>query len=438
MQIDLSKFIAPNQTVAVAVSGGVDSVALLYYMLSQAEKYHIKIVAVNVEHGIRGQASKDDTNFVESLCAKLGVKLYKYSVDSLLKAKSDKLSLEEAARILRYDCFFDLISKGCCDKVATAHHLSDNFESVILNLFRGTGLKGVSGIESNYNDKIIRPFLSVSKHQIQVYAKAQNLSFVTDQTNFDDDYTRNNIRLNLTPIIKQIFPEAEKSVYRFSEIAKAENQYIEEQSQKALTLYDDCAEIALPLHDALICRCVISAFKHLGIKKDWEKVHIDAVCSLKSAKNGTTLELKNNVCAVKEYQKIVIYKSFNATSTELPFSLGNLTFLNYQLNVQAVNSQVDLKDGFYADLDKIPTSAVIRTKKDGDKFTKFGGGSKSLGDFLTDKKVPLRIRNNLPLVADGKEILFIFGIAISDKIKVTENTEKIIKFTIEENYEQKF
>ena len=170
MQIDLSKFLAPNQTVAVAVSGGVDSVALLYFMLSQAEKYHIKIVAVNVEHGIRGQASKDDTNFVESLCAKLGVKLYKYSVDSLLKAKSDKLSLEEAARILRYDCFFDLISKGCCDKVATAHHLSDNFESVILNLFRGTGLKGVSGIESNYNDKIIRPFLSVSKHQIQDYA----------------------------------------------------------------------------------------------------------------------------------------------------------------------------------------------------------------------------------------------------------------------------
>ena len=438
MQIDLSKFLAPNQTVAVAVSGGVDSVALLYYMLSQAEKYHIKIVAVNVEHGIRGQASKDDTNFVESLCAKLGVKLYKYSVDSLLKAKSDKLSLEEAARILRYDCFFDLISKGCCDKVATAHHLSDNFESVILNLFRGTGLKGVSGIESNYNDKIIRPFLSVSKHQIQVYAKAQNLSFVTDQTNFDDDYTRNNIRLNLTPIIKQIFPEAEKSVYRFSEIAKAENQYIEEQSQKALTLYDDCAEIALPLHDALICRCAINAFKHLGIKKDWEKVHIDAVCALKSAKNGTTLELKNNVCAVKEYQKIVIYKSFNATAKELPFSLGNLTFTKYQLNVQAVNSQVDLKDGFYADLDKIPNSAVIRTKKDGDKFTKFGGGSKSLGDFLTDKKVPLRIRNNLPLVADGKEILFIFGIAISDKIKVTENTEKIIKFTIEENYEQEF
>ena len=167
-------------------------------------------------------------------------------------------------------------------------------------------------------------------------------------------------------------------------------------------------------------------------------MHIDAVCALKSAKNGTTLELKNNVCAVKEYQKIVIYKSLNATSTELPFSLGNLTFAKYQLNVQAVNSQVDLKDGFYADFDKIPTSAIIRTKKDGDKFTKFGGGSKSLGDFLTDKKVPLRIRNNLPLVADGKEILFIFGIAISDKIKVTKNTEKIIKFTIEENYEQKF
>jgi len=191
MQINLGEFLHKNQTVAVALSGGSDSMALLDYMLANAEKYSINVIALNVEHGIRGQDSIDDTNFVKNYCDKNNVKLITYTVDCVKKASEEKLSLEQAGRILRYQCFYDAIDKGLCDKVATAHHQKDNVESVLFNLFRGTGIKGVCGIEKNFQDKIIRPFLDVSKSQIEEYIKERKIPFVTDKTNCDADYSRN-------------------------------------------------------------------------------------------------------------------------------------------------------------------------------------------------------------------------------------------------------
>ena len=157
MNTDLSIFIKQNEIVAVALSGGEDSVALLHFLLSRSSLLGFKVIALNVEHGIRGEDSLSDTNFVKELCRRLNVELICYSVDSLSKAQTDKLSVEQAARALRYECFYRAIAEGKCDKVATAHHRRDNVESVLFNLFRGSGLKGVSGITPCYDGKIIRP-----------------------------------------------------------------------------------------------------------------------------------------------------------------------------------------------------------------------------------------------------------------------------------------
>lgn len=433
MQVNLDTLLGKNETIAIALSGGADSVALLHYMLSVAELYPVKIIALNVEHGIRGEASKSDTEFVAELCKKLNVELLRYEVDSPAYAKEQKLTLEQAARALRYNCFYDAINSGKCDKIATAHHLSDNAESVLLNLFRGTGLKGVTGIEENFENKIIRPFLGVEKSEILEYVKENGLSFVTDKTNFDDEFTRNHIRLNVMPEIKKAFPEAEKSISRFCSITKLENDYIEEQAKNALTIKDDCVQISLPLHPALIARCSIIAMQKLGTLKDWEKAHVDAIQALSRSANGTKIDLKNNLSAIKEYDKIVIYKNSLKFENELAFTLGSVQFNDLILEILPVNNTVSLKDGFFADADKVPATAIIRTKRDGDKFTKFGGGTKKLNDYLTDKKVPLRLRDNLAVIANGNDILAIFGLAISDKIKVDENTKKIVTFNIKDN-----
>ncbi len=428
MLVDLKNIVSENDTIAVALSGGSDSMALLHYMLEYSKKFPINVIAINVEHGIRGESSLSDTEFVKSFCKKNNVPLLLYKVDCIKKSKQEKLSLEQSARILRYDCFFDALSSKKCDKIATAHHLKDNAESVLFNLFRGTGIKGLKGITENFDDKIIRPFLTVSKEEIENYVKENNIPFVTDQTNFDDDYTRNFIRLQIIPKIKEIFPNFEQSVKRLSDSVKSDDDFLEQQADKFLSLLNNKAEIKIPSHYSIFARAEIKALKHLGVKKDWEKIHIDDAFSLSNKKNGASINLLNNITAIREYDKIAFYLNTQQTETVLPFQEGKFLFSGKTYNIEKVNSY-NLKDGLYIDLDKIPKTAIIRNKKDGDIFTKFGGGTKKLNDYLTDKKIPLKTRNDIPLLADGKEILAIFNVEISDRVKIDGNTKKIIKLS---------
>lgn len=426
MQISLDKFISKNETIAVAVSGGGDSMALLHYILNQSKKYLFNVIAINVEHGIRGKQSISDTNFVISYCKDNNIPLLTYSVDCVEFAQNNKLSLEQAGRVLRYQIFNRAITEGKCDKVATAHHLQDNVESVLFNLFRGTGLKGLSGIDDNFEDKIIRPFLTISKKEINDYLTEFDIPHVVDQTNFDDKYTRNAIRLNILPEIEKVFPEAQNSISRFSEIAKLENDYMHAETLKSINLMSDKVEINLPIHPAILSRATVLALKHLGVEKDWEKAHIDSIINLVSLQNSKRVDLKNNVFAVKEYDKICFYKSAVKTDLAIPFTLGEFDFLGKTLVIEKANPS-DLKNGLFLDLDKIPKNAVIRTRKNADVFTKFGGGTKSLNDYFTDKKVPLFERDTLPLIAVDNQVLAIFNIAVSDKVKVDKNTKIIIE-----------
>lgn len=427
MRVDLTKFSLNSKVVAVALSGGSDSMALLCYLQSESKNYGFSVVALNVEHGIRGLESLSDTQFVTSYCEKAGIPLLSYSVNAPKKASEEKLSIEQAARILRYECFFDAINGGKCDVVATAHHLRDNLESVLINLFRGTGLKGVCGIKHDYKNKIIRPFLGVSKTEIEEYIKENSIPFVNDSTNFSDQYTRNAVRLNVLPSIKQIFPEVEKSVLRFCEIASEDDAYLEEQAQKILHLDDDKAQIDLPAHNALLSRACVKALNALGVEKDWEKVHLDSVKALCVGQNGNRIDLPCNITAVKEYDKITFYKGFSPVLDQFEFGVGDFVFGSQNYSVKKVDIPENLKGGFYIDQDKVPKSAVIRIRKDGDKIKKFGGGTKSLNDFYTDLKLPLYKRDCLPVLADGNDVLAIFGVAISDKIKVDSSTKTCLQ-----------
>ena len=426
MQIDLSKYLTPTDTVAVAVSGGSDSVALLHYMLVKSKEYHFKVIALNVEHGIRGKDSIFDSLFVKNLCKEWGVKLLNYSVDSVKKAKEEKLSIEESARALRYGCFYDALDKGLCTLVATAHHKSDNAETVLFNLFRGTSPAGATGIPQ-VKDKIIRPFLSVSKEEIENYIKDNDLPFVTDQTNFDDGYTRNYIRLNVLPEIKKIFPEVENSIYRFSETAKIEQDYLYQVCLSVVKVEGELVKILLPQHPAILSRATVKALKLLGVKKDWEKAHVDAVVNLANAKNGTKISLKDGVMAAKEYDVLTFYKQSDKIIDQKPFSIGATIIGEKTVMIEKTDMPKDLKSGFYLDLDKVPPTAVIRFKRGGDLFTKFGGGTKPLAEYFTDEKIPLRERDSIPVIADENNVLAIVGIAISQKVKVDKTTTNIIE-----------
>ncbi len=432
MQVDLKKFFNHGDTVAVAVSGGSDSMSLLYYMLENSHLYHLNIVAINIEHGIRGESSVSDSMFVKNYCETHGIPIYTFTVDSLKKAEQDKISIEQAARILRYECFQKLLADGKCDKIATAHHLSDNTESVLFNLFRGTGPSGLTGIKAVREDKIVRPFVNISKEEIDKYVESNQIPFVTDETNLSTEYTRNFIRHKIVPKIKKIFPEFDHSIKRLSDITAQENAYLDEQAEQMVKSTDFGAIITLPCHPVLLARATIVALKGLGISKDWEKIHVDEVVALANKDNGAKLNLPKNITAFKEYDKISFSKATLVIEKEIPFALGQFNFNGIKINIQQEKTEnINLTEGLFADYSKIPKTATIRTKRECDLFTKFGGGTKSLGDYLTDKKIPQRLRNSLPLIADGKEILVIIGVAVSDNVKVDNTTEKILSFTSE-------
>ena len=421
-----------GKTVAVAVSGGADSMALLHFTANFCVRFRIKAVALNVEHGIRGESSIRDSAFVKDYCAHHNIPFFEYKVDALKKAKTDKIPVEQAARILRYECFSDAVKNGKCDAVFTAHHSSDNLESVLFNLFRGTGIKGLTGIR-DYNNVIYRPFIKVSKAEILEYVKQHDIPFVDDETNFCDDYTRNFLRLNVIPKIKEVFPEAEKSVLRLTETLKAEDEFLETLAKDALTKSNDGYYIPLSAPRPVMARAIIIALKNLGLIRDYEKVHVDDVCTLVEKENGKTIYLPLNIKAAKEYDKITIFKEPPRESETActPFTLG-LHALNGRTITASLYERVfgeELKKGLFADLDKIPETAVIRFRRKGDRFTKFGGGTKSLADYFTDRKIPLKDRDKIVLVADKNDVLIISEIAVSDKVRVDKDTEKVVKFS---------
>lgn len=431
MNAEISKNLY-GKTVAVAVSGGADSMALLHFTANFCARFRIKTVALNIEHGIRGENSLRDSAFVKDYCKTHDLPLLEYKVDAPKKAKTDKIPLEQAARILRYECFFDAIKSGKCDAVFTAHHSSDNMESVLFNLFRGTGIKGLTGIQ-NYKNVIYRPFIKVSKSEIAEYVKQNAIPYVDDETNFSDDYTRNFLRHNVIPKIKEIFPEAEKSVLRLSETLKEEDAFLETLAKDALISCDGGFYIPTDTPKAVMARAIIIALKNLGLTHDYEKTHVDDVCALCEKENGKTVSLPLDIKAAKEYDKITIYKNHpNEDETAaIPFTVGLHVLNGRTINIAPCGKITDeeLKKGLFADLDKIPDCAVIRFRKKGDRFTKFGGGTKSLSDYFTDKKIPLKDRDGILLVADKNDILIINGIAVSDKIRVDKNTQNIVKFS---------
>ena len=276
VNFDFSVF--KNKIIGVATSGGSDSMALLHYMLSIKDKFFFNVIALNVEHGIRGESSIADSLFVKDYCEKLNIPLLSYSVDAVSHSKEYKLSIEQSARILRYECFQKAISDGNCDFIATAHHQKDNAETILINLFRGTGLKGATGI-SNFDGKIIRPLLNTEKKEILAYLEEFKVPFVNDESNFSSDYTRNYLRLNVVPLIEKVFPEYDKSLTRFSSLVKEEDEFLDRLSEKALIKKGGCYYIDLDTEKVLFKRACIIAFKALGIEKDWEKAHVDGVLS---------------------------------------------------------------------------------------------------------------------------------------------------------------
>lgn len=422
-----------GKRICVAISGGADSVALLHYLNALKKEGGDSLCAVHCEHGIRGKDSLADMRFVQEICREWGVELYLFQEDCPARAKVNKESLETAARNFRYESFRKLIEDKKADFIATAHHEGDEAETVLFRLARGTSLGGISAMkeESGY---LLRPLLKWSKRDIIAYIEGNGLSYREDKTNFELDATRNKIRLEILPKLEEAVDGATANIARFAQLACEDDALLYELSESLLQRDDEGYEIAFSEKKPLFTRACLTALKGLGLEKDYTSTHLDGVFALQKSERGAKLDLPKNIRAERGVRSIRIYIPKEDRSTkgdEKNFAVGEYDGGRYAVSVSLEPPTQEEREWKTLRLDgeKLPKDALFRFRKEGDTIKTFGG-RKSLKKLLNEKKIPVAEREYLPLIAVGDEVYALCGVEISEKVKVDENTKKILYITI--------
>lgn len=419
-----NKLIKPGEIVGVGVSGGSDSMALLNVLHAIQDELEFEVVAIHVNHLIR-EESGEDASFVMDFCKKHHIRAYKFKIDVPKIAKEKNQSLETAGRNARINVFNSLIEKAIIDKVATAHHSKDQAETILLHILRGSGLSGAKGM-SYQNDTFIKPMLDTTKEEINKFLIDNEIPYVTDSTNEDSSYSRNYIRNEVLPVILKKWPNAIESLNSFAKTCKEDDDFINSQVYTDACIIEE-KSVKIPTNyfifsGPIITRIIFKSLAKIGVKQDIEKVHIDKIKELAlSGQNGNKISLPNQLVAHKEYDYITIVNNYKEPVVfNAPFKCGEFPIdENYTLVVKRTKS-MENKNAIYLDYRKVPKGASWRLRENGDMFTKFGGGTKKLKSFLTDKKIPARIKSILPVLAFENEVYAIAGVEISDKVKVED------------------
>ena len=415
--------------VGIGVSGGSDSMALLHFLHNVVrEQIGFDLIAVNVNHNMR-KGSRKESKFVSDYCKVNGIPYAGYNVDVPAYASTSKLSPEHAARVKRYECFGAAIKKYKLNKFAIAQHSSDQAETILLHIFRGSGIAGARGMESQ-RGIYVRPLLETAKTDINAYLFKNQIPYVDDESNIKSNYARNFIRNEVIPLLQREWRNVEKNIIGFGQNCRQDDDYIESVvSTWGLISDENHVRIArnyFAYAPAVISRILLQAFDTLGARYNIEKKHLDLIYDLASTgENGNRVDLPNNLYAVKEYEYITIVRrgAFSKHHTVV-FKAGQTAFPGFGaiLVTRTISFKQALAKGLLVlDVEKVPRSAKWRTRQDGDQFTKFGGGTKSLSAYLIDKKIPSRLRDKLPVLAVGNEVLCIAGLEISDKVR-TDST----------------
>lgn len=431
----LEKF--ANKRICVATSGGADSTALLHFLKSREAEYGYYLSAVHCEHGIRGEESVADMGFVAALCEKWGVPLFIFREDCLKKAEREKCSVETAAREFRRACFSSLVTENKADIIATAHHADDEAETVLFRIARGAALSGATGMKAE-EGRYLRPFLTRSKADILAYIKENDLDYREDKTNGQAEYTRNKLRLEVFPALEEAVPGAKENFARFAFLAAEDEAYLQKQSEKLLTRKGKGRLVAFSEEAVLFRRAALAAMKVLGCDRDYTAGHLESAFALQSLERGARISLPKGVEAEKTKDGVYFYKTDETEplpSVEkrcVPFHKMAFDGGMYLMNVcfSPAESTGEWKT-LRVDADKIPENAVFRFREEGDKMRVFGGGTKSLKKLLNERKIPVKERAYLPVLALENEVLAVGGVEIADRVKVTEQTERIVYLILE-------
>lgn len=441
--------------IIVGVSGGADSICLLFVLMELQEKIPFDLIVVHINHNLRGKDADADETYVRSICERYGIPLEVYSEDVELIAKNRKQSTEEAGRELRREAFQKAMKTYGATKIALAHHKNDSVETFFLNLARGTGLKGLGGIRPVAGD-YIRPLLCVERKEIEQYLQIRGVDYCVDATNAKDDYTRNRIRNHVIP-----YMEREINAKTISHITQTMAQlqeiqsYLEEQKKHYFEMVvkeeedgyfvpsEEFAQIPSVLKPLILKEILV---RISGKEKDLEKVHLKELLQLFEKQVGRQLDLPYGMMGKRVYEGIRLSRKkenvVQPVCYELDFSKGNvqefwwngrqITCSLFERNAKEVKGKQKSNTEWF-DYDIISDKIYIRTRQAGDYITLYPDGrSQKIKSFFINHKIPQERREEILLAADGHHILWILGMQTNCMYQVREHTKRILEIRINE------
>lgn len=426
--------LSPGDRVAVACSGGADSVALLYCLYSNREALGIGLAACHVNHRLRGDESERDEAFVRELCTRMDIPYHVFRVDVKARMKEEKESLELSARHVRYEVFDSLDGK-----VATAHTLSDSMETVLLHMARGTGLAGLRGIPP-VRDNIIRPLIDCTRAQIEAYCRENGLSYVTDSSNMEEYFTRNRIRRQIIPRIYDINSGFDAAFRRMTELLREDEDYLARSAGEAMEgwMNGGCSAQALRDLPASVRRRIVGRLlQHNKFAPDYRTYKkIDEILD-----RGGALELKKGLFFQVKKGKVSVWERPELVQPfHFPLQCGDFSlFPGKKIRVIcndceqtakfSNNSPKTLKSG--VDCDKIVGTVFVRQRLPGDKFTPAGRGlTKPLKKCFNEAGIDPYERDRLAVVADSRGVIWVEGFGPAERVAVTDETRRAVQIAI--------
>ncbi len=442
--IKKNKLINAENKILVALSGGADSVFLLVFLYKFQKLFKISLAAAHINHSLRGKEANKDQSYSKILCDKFDIPFYTKRVYVKSFASKNKISIEEAARKLRYSSLKKIAKEINADKIATAHNIDDNAETVLFNLTRGTGVSGMAGIPFQ-RENIIRPILVLSKVEIIQYLEKQNIKYVTDSTNLDNSFSRNFIRNEiLQPIRENLNPSVSEAILKFSELFKNHSKLISsllQEIEKKFTTYENnTLKISLSIvsqHNDFIIGELLKSIFQKYFCTEFNYNDFIKLSELFNKQRGKQVKFKNGITAFRESDSILFFAKDETTDfDEKIITLGNFAETkNGKLHISdAENKNITGKSNKLSELisgDNLEDIFILRRWKNGDKFIPLGMNNfKKISNFLSEQKVQSNIKKDQLVLTNGNKIVWVVGQRLDNRFKILKNTRKVVKLWI--------
>ncbi len=442
--------VRPGDGVLVAVSGGPDSMALLHCLVQIQDEWHLRFSVAHVHHGLRGEDADQDEQFVRNHARMLGLPFYGSRVDVPTFAKQTKRSIEDSARVLRYQALESFRKRAGFQFIALGHHANDQAETILLNLFRGAGIRGIGGM-SPARGRLIRPLLFATRDEIKNFIGEAGIPSRFDASNQERRFLRNRLRLDVMPVIQQSFGrEVVHTLGRTGTAAREMDTFLRAETEKAwpqVVAEETPSEITLEIDSFLRYFKIIqksiaalAAEKLTGVSSFFSAADYQRVIDLvQNPKSGATVLFHETLRVIRS-SSVLIFTKQTAQISDYPIQKNRETRipeLGIKVRVTELGSEIpqDLKqhnhETEYVDGDKIDAPLIVRSRRPGDSFIPLGMiGHKKVHDYFVDEKIPNYKRRTIPLLCCGDKIVWIAGCRLDDRFKVTSQTKRILKLEI--------